>query len=345
MNIVRKSYEHTYAHTKRYAIDLSLAENPLGCSPQVYHAIRKQVTAIHRYPSDEHELLEQLAAHHKIPANCIMLGAGANELLEDIIKTYALGRNVVVPAATFPESIACISTLDGAVKKVPLKTDLSIDCDAILQAIDANTSLIHICNPNNPTGIWIPIEEIIALANASSVPIMISEAGADFVKDSVINHLVHKNIIVVRSFSKAYGLAGMRIGYVVADETKIAHLKVNLRSYRINSLAIHAAIAALNDQDHLHKSIQYILNEKESLMSAMNSLGFEVVPSQGQNFIAKVPDIFVNAEGFCRVINLHNSSVIDCSLYQGLEKYIRITPQKHNINEAFINILKLITRR
>ena len=338
----KNSYSHTYATTERADIDLSLSENPLGPSPKAIEAIINAVGILHRYPDEEKLLIALLAQYHDITEDMILLGAGANELLEDYLKVFALNKSIVVPSATFPESVACMNKLNGLVKIAPLYQDLTINLDALRKTCTSDTALIHLCNPNNPTGIWTECSELLKLADLSPVPLLISEAGADFVGKTIIHKSLHPNLIVVRSFSKAYGLAGLRIGYSVASKEVIATMKSNLRSYRVNSLAITGAIAAIQDQKHLQKTIAYILKEKAWLISEMKALGFKIIPSEGQTFIAKVPKKFGNADSFCAIAKQYDIAVVNCSLYKGLDQYIRISPQKHVINKKFILILKKI---
>lgn len=342
MTSLKNSYSHTYATTQRAIIDLSLSENPLGISPNATEAIINAVGTSHIYPNEEKTLIALIAQHHNIAEDMILLGAGANQILEDYLKVFALNKSIVAPLATFPESIACMSTLNGSVKTVPLRCDLSLNLKAMCKACRSDTGLIHLCNPNNPTGIWTEFDQLLELADLSPVPLLISEAGADFVGKTIINQSLHPNIIIVRSFSKAYGLAGLRIGYSVASPEVIATMKSNLRSYRISSLAIVAAIAAIQDQEHLQQSIAYILQEKAWLMREMSALDFKIVPSQGQTFIAQVPNKFDNADHFCAIAKEYGMAVVNCSLYPGLDQYIRISPQKHVINKKFILILKKI---
>jgi len=342
MTVLKNSYSHTYATTQRAAVDLSLSENPLGPSPKATEAIIHAAGVLHLYPDEEEKLIALIARHYNIAKDSILLGAGANQLLEDYLKVFALNKSIVVPSATFPESVACMATLNGSVKIVPLHCDLSVNLDALRKTCTSDTALIHLCNPNNPTGIWTQCCQLLELAELSPVPILISEAGADFVGQTMINRSLHPNIIVVRSFSKAYGLAGLRIGYSVASPEKIAQMKSNSRSYRVSSLAIAAAIAALQDQEHLQKSIAYILQEKAWLMNEMSGLDFKIIPSQGQTFIAQVPKKFGSANHFCNIAKQYDMAVVNCSLYPGLDQYIRISPQKQVINQKFILILKKI---
>lgn len=342
MTILQKSYEHTYARNLGAKLDLSLSQNPLGPSVDAIRAMVDAAHNVHLYPQHEQSLRQAIATHHQIQVEHVSLGAGANQLLEDILKVYALNRNIVVPSAGFPESIAAMATLGGYAKTVGLKADFTIELNGLLSAIDDNTAVIHLCNPNNPTGIWIENEALIHLANLSPVPILISEAGADFVKKSILDEKLHPNIIVVRSFSKGYGLAGLRVAYVVAGLDVIKKLQKRLGSFRINTIAIAAAVASLQDLEHLNTSIDYLLDEKKWLMHKMQTLCFEVVHSHGQNFIAKVPDCFEDARHFCLIARQYGISVVDCGLYEGLEKYIRITPQLKTINQKFIKLLTKI---
>ncbi len=342
MKKIQENTMRTYAPVKRTLIDLTLSENPLGSSSKVKEAIIEAIEQVHLYPYEENKLICALAKHHELAEGNFMLGHGANQLLSDIISIFAQGKSVVVPFATFPESITAVRVSKGKIVRVPLQADLSLDLKAMLKAVQADTALIHLCNPNNPTSIWTEISSLLQLADHSPVPLLISEAGADFIGQTLGAKPIHPNIIVVRSFSKAYGLAGLRIGYAVATEDKISMIKSSLGSYRVNTLAIAAAIAALKDQCHLNHSIAYMLREKAWLMHEMNNLGFKVVPSQGQNFIAKVPTTFRNANCFCQCIEKHGISVVNCSLYVGLEKYVRLTPQKREINEMYISKLKNI---
>lgn len=327
----------TYATMYRAAVDMSLSENPLGASPKVAEALCLAAQQSHLYPQNDEVLIALIAEHHHVPKDCILLGAGANELLEDCLKILAIKKNIVVPTATFPESVACMKIFQGTVTRVNLQDNLSLDLEGLLRACKEDTSCIHLCNPNNPTGIWTEKEDLIELASASLVPILVSEAGADFINPQLCTH---PNIITIRSFSKAYGLAGLRIGYAIATEEIVREMKRSLRSYRMSSLAIAAAIAAIQDQEHLQKSIAYILEEKTWLVREMRALNFKVIPSQGQTFIAQVPD--GTADEFCMTAKSHDIAVVNCSLYPGLENYIRISPQKREINKKFISILKKI---
>ena len=335
--------KYTYAKDEKSKVDLGLSENPLGASLNVIKAITHAAETSHLYPIEEKKLTSKLAEYHGISEDSILLGAGANELLEDYLKVFAIKKTVVAPSATFPESVACVKTLQGCVRTVPLKSNFTLNIKGLLDACEKNTGLIHLCNPNNPTGIWTEASHLYKLADASPVPLLISEASADYVGKTMIDsNTLHPNIIIVRSLSKAYGLAGLRIGYSVASPAIIAKMKRNLRSYRLSSIAIAAAIAALNDRNHLKQSIEYTLNEKHWLMDEMRKLGFEVVPSHGQIFIARVPQQCVNATQFCEMALKQEIAVVDCSLYQGLDHYIRISPQLRATNKQFIKILKQI---
>ncbi|MBU2546364.1 MAG: histidinol-phosphate aminotransferase family protein [Gammaproteobacteria bacterium] len=342
MNKTQHLYTHTYAQSERCVIDLTLSENPLGCSETVKPAIQKGLNDLHRYPHHEEPLIQALAKHHGVSPRQILIGAGANQLLEDVFRILACQKGVLTSIAVFPEPLAYIETLGGYSVTIPLKEGFHVDIDTLLKEITAEIGLIYLCNPNNPTGITTPTKEILSLTKQTQLPVVVSEAGMDFVGRSLIHKNMPSNLLVIRSFSKAYGLAGLRIGYVVAHAEMIARLKRSLSAFRVNALALKAAIAVLQDQEHLRFSIQYLLKQKQILMDEMQKFGFEVVPSEGQTFIAQVPQHFKNATDFCEKAKKHGVSVVDCSLYAGLERYIRIAPQLQEVNQRFLSILKTI---
>ncbi|MDN3507889.1 MAG: aminotransferase class I/II-fold pyridoxal phosphate-dependent enzyme [Simkaniaceae bacterium] len=200
MNTLTK--KHTYATDKKAAVDLGLSENPLGASPHVIDAITHTAKTSHIYPISEKQLISKLAEYHGISEDSILLGAGANELLEDYLKVFAIRKSVVVPTASFPESVTCVKTLQGCVRSVPLNSNFTLNIKGLLSACKNDTALIHLCNPNNPTGIWTDRDLIYKLADTSPVPLLISEAGADYVGKTMIdNQYLHPNIIIVRSLS------------------------------------------------------------------------------------------------------------------------------------------------
>lgn len=342
MPIAKKACRYTYAPKKRAELDLTLSENPLGPSPKAIQAIIDASQTVHQYPNED-ELVDLLSQHHNISKERILLGAGANQLLEELLTIYALGKTIIVPTATFPESVGCMPKIKGSVKRIPLHIDFSLDLKGLLNALEPNTACIHLCNPNNPTGIWTDQNLLKELACQSSVPLIISEAGIDFVS-GVRKDDFSSNTIVVRSLSKSYGLAGLRIGYCIASSEIIEELKLSMRSYRICSLALVGAVAALQDQDHLRRSIDYIQAEKAWLMKEMSALGFSIIPSQGQTFIAKVPKAIGTANQFCQLASAYGVAVVNCSLYEGMDAYIRISPQRREINQKYISKLNVIIR-
>lgn len=330
----------TYAIAERAAIDMTLSENPLGTSKEVIGAIRKWAAASHQYPVDEKKLVALIARLHGIAEDSILLGAGANGLLEGYLQVLALGKNIVAPAATFPEPVERMATLLGTVSAAPLNADLSVNMAGLPAACSSETCLIHLCNPNNPTGMWESGEKIHKLAKSSPVPVLLSEAGADWIGCTAIGQKMPTNLIVVRSFSKAYGLAGLRIGYSIGHPDIIARMKVSLRSYRVNFLGIVAAIAAFEDQEHLQKSIIYNAVEKAWLMKEMGRLGFAAAPSHGQHFMARVPEQFHDADHFYAAARERGIAVVNCSIYAGLNQYIRISPRNHKTNQMLILFFK-----
>lgn len=339
------SYLNTYGIKEKNAIDMTLSENPLGCSRKVHFALKKYLNKLHQYPGDlELQLRQKLASKFDIPEEMVHVGDAANGLLEDVIKIFGQGKNIVCPMASFPEPIYAVSSFGGTCTLIPLDTNFSINLDALANNIKENTALIYLCNPNNPTGIYINSEKILDFAAKIKCKLLVSEASVEFVQGkTLINKEIPKNLIIVRSFSKAYGLAGLRSGYLIAAPEIIYELKCNTRSYKLSGAAAVASMAALEDDKFLQKSLTYIEKEKTYLINEMLRLGFVVLPSDAQNFIAKLPEKFINATEFTNAAKLRGIAVVDCTRY-GLERYIRVSPQQHKINKKYINALNQIIR-
>ncbi|MEN9653955.1 MAG: hypothetical protein RL235_67, partial [Chlamydiota bacterium] len=265
-------------------------------------------------------------------------------LLESFLKLYLIEKKrVVIPTGNFPESVSAVHSLGGVVDGILLEANTqAIDLDAMLQACcPTTTACVHLCNPNNPTGLWINLEQLLEFTTqVAPIPVCVSEANADFIGQTLISSSMPSNLVVVRSFSKAHGLAGLRVGYAVAAPEVIRRFKENTRNFRVSTLSQVAALAALDDVEHLRESVSYMLREKQRLMESMADFGFGVVASEGHTFIAKVPPCWGSADSLCSKLAQEKVAVVNCSIYPGLSEYIRIAPQSVETNDQFIAVMK-----
>lgn len=324
-------------------IKLASNENPLGPSPKAVEAIRKNVSGVNRYPDARGFYLKRKIAKYLNvkPAN-IVLGNGSDELIDIIIKTFVEeDENIITAEATFLEYEIISRVNSRKITAVPLRY-FKYDLEAIKKKIDKKTKLIFIANPNNPTGTYITKVEAEDFIRdlPPNILLVLDEAYDVFVDaqdfPNGLNYLSNKNIIVLKTFSKAYGLAGLRIGYAVADSELVSGMEKVRQPFNVNALAQAAATAALEDKKFLKKTRRIILEGKDYLYDALNKLGIAYVPSVA-NFI--LIDTGKDGMALCKDMLKYGVIVRDMQQY-GLKNFIRVTIGTKKENERFIKVLK-----
>jgi histidinol-phosphate aminotransferase len=277
-------------------IKVASNENPFGPSPLAIAAMQKAVAGVSLYPDGNAFYLKQkLAANLGIePAN-LVLGNGSNEIIEFVAHALlAPGADVVVSQFCFA-IYPIVTKLFGAnVVTVPAK-DHGHDLPAMLRAITPKTRIVFVANPNNPTGTLASREEVIQFVNdvPDDVLLVMDEAYFEFLDDAVdlvplVRLGVRKNLILMRTFSKIYGLAGLRIGYGIANSGLVAALEKVRQPFNINSLAQTAALAALDDDEHVRKTRMNNFAGLDFLSRAFRDLKLEFVPSFANFILVRV---------------------------------------------------------
>ena len=333
-----------------HAIKLASNENPLGASPKALAAIRDNLTQLERYPDDvAYTLKNLLSKQYAVMPTQITLGNGSSNLLELAARVFvAPGQEVVFSQYSFLLYPIIVQAI-GASPVVAAAKNFGHDLDAMRAAVTANTKLIFIANPNNPTGTWLTraaLEDFFDRIPAH-VMIVMDEAyfefgialGLDDYADAMLWLEKYPNVIITRTFSKAFGLAGLRVGYAVSHP-EVADLLSRVRApFNVNSLALVAAQAALGD--HLHLSNTQEVNKKglAQLTQGLIQRGFEIVPSAA-NFVCV--DVQANAahvyEGLLR------EGVIVRPV-AGLAQHLRITVGRPEENTRVIVALGKVTGR
>jgi histidinol-phosphate aminotransferase len=274
-------------------IKLASNENPLGPGPKTVAAIQSALPELARYPDGSGFALKRaLSAKHNLATEQITLGNGSNEILELLARTFLTPESEVIFSQHSFAVYPLVTQAVGAKGKSVPALNYGHDLDAMLAAVTANTRMVFIANPNNPTGIYIQHSEVEAFIKAlpEQVLCVLDEAYYEFVDtndhfDSVtwLDHF--PNLIITRTFSKAYGLAGLRVGYGLSSSL-IADLLNRVRQpFNNNTLALVAAEAALADQEYLQKSVQLNRQGMKQLTDAFTSLGLPWLPSSG-NFVS-----------------------------------------------------------
>ncbi|HEY8500545.1 MAG TPA: histidinol-phosphate transaminase [Clostridia bacterium] len=273
-------------------IKLASNENPFGCSPKVKQAIAEGLPEINLYPDGNATLLrESLAKHHGLDPEQFVFGAGSNEIISFIAQLFLdPGDESIYPEPSFVWYDTAVKAAGATPVIIPLK-DFTIDLDAMKNAITEKTRIIWICNPNNPTGTIITgaQQEEFLDAAPPNVVVALDEAYYEYAKgedypESVPLLKKYPNIIVLRTFSKAYGLASLRVGYGMASPEIISYLNRLRPPFNINTLAQKAAIAALEDQSFVRHAVSETKKGLLALYDAFDKLGLKYVKSHA-NFI------------------------------------------------------------
>jgi len=277
---------------------LASNENPLGASPAALEAVRRAAADMHLYPDGNcHHLRERLAEQLMLEPQNLIFGNGSNEILE------LLGHALLGPGDEVVFSQYCfvvypiVARLFGAdVVSVPAK-DHGHDLPAMLDAVSDRTRIVFVANPNNPTGTLAPREDVIQLVSGlpEHVLLVMDEAYVEYLDDAVdLLSLIRRgdrpNLFVTRTFSKIYGLAGLRVGYGVGHPEFIAGLEKTREPFNVNSLAQAGALAALDDEEHVARSRAVNREGLECLTVAFRKLGLDHVPSHGNFVLARVGD-------------------------------------------------------
>ncbi|WP_070379964.1 histidinol-phosphate transaminase [Rhodococcus sp. WMMA185] len=282
-----------YVPGKSYpgAIKLASNETTHGPLPSVRKAIEEAVDQANRYPDNGHiALIAALADYLGVPAANIAAGCGSVSLCQELVHATCKDGDEVVFAWRSFEAYPVVTQVAGAVPvRVPLTADHGHDLDAMLAAITDRTRLIFVCNPNNPTGTALTKAELERFLDAVPPHILVAldEAYFEYNRSDLDGiTLLHDrpNLVVLRTFSKAYGLAGIRVGYAIADSALIATLgKVHI-TFSVNAVAQAAAIASLEASDELLARTDGVIAERGRVRDALRSAGYEVAESSA-NFV------------------------------------------------------------
>jgi histidinol-phosphate aminotransferase len=327
-------------------VRLSANENPYGPPPAALTALRDSGALAWRYP-DEHldELVAAIAKLHSVGTDHLLFGAGSSEILR-LCAAAATGpaRALVIADPTFEALIRGAKTAGAEVVKVPLTADFRHDLPQMLQARKP-AGLIYVCNPNNPTGSVTPKGEVRAFL--SQVPgetmVLVDEAyfhfagGPDY--ESVIPLVAeHPNLVVARTFSKIYGMAGLRCGYAVAQPQTIERLTAHQAFDSMSIAAIVAARAGLTDTEHLARSGRLIAEARKSTTAALEKLGHPVIPSSTNFFMV---DLKRDVRPVIAALKAHGVEV--GRFFPALPNHLRVTvgtaPQMESFLGAFRQVV------
>lgn len=326
-------------------IKLASNENPLGPSPAALAAMQKAIAALHLYPDGNAFYLKQKLAR-KLgvnPANLI-LGNGSNEIIEFV------GHALMSPGADVVMSQYCfavypiVTRLFGANPIVVPARDYGHDLPAMIKAITPRTKVIFVANPNNPTGTLVSREEILRFVNEvpRNVLLVMDEAYIEFLEEpadliSLVRDGGHPNLLLMRTFSKIFGLAGLRLGYGIAQPELIAALEKVRQPFNINSIAQAGALAALDDSEHVKKTRANNAEGLRFFTDNLRKLGLEFIPSAANFILVRVG----NGQGVFEDLQKQGVIVRPLGGYQ-LPEWIRISIGTAQENTRCLAALKKV---
>lgn len=335
---------------KKYGLDpnkiikLGSNENPLGASPLAVAAIKEKAGKVHIYPpSDAFELRKALSLYTGYPVNNIVVsGSGMDGILDTVMRLFmSPDAEAVIPIPTF--SYYEIAALANGGKPVFVQRgrDFEIDAEGILNKVNKNTKMIFLCSPNNPSGNAIREGEARKILESVNAMVFIDEAYADFSEKSTMGLVKeYDNLIVGRTFSKVFGLAGMRMGYAVVPEwIALEYMKV-MTPFSVDILSLAAGIAALNDGGHLEKTIETVKKGRIQLTKGLESL-CKVYPSEANFILIDVSPR--TAKEVSESLLKKGIIVRDCTSFRGAgNSLIRITVGTQEQNARVIDALSSI---
>lgn len=328
-------------------IKLSSNENPLGVSPLAKEAIAQYVTEIHRYPdANTTRLRNTISDSFGVSAEQIIVGNGADEIIKLISETFLEeGDEIIIPTPSFSEYEFGANLMAATVRTVPLGESFEYDLDAFLTAVNDKTKLIYLCSPNNPTGTYIKRADLKAFLEKLPRDVIVVFDGAysqyatsEDYTDGVEFIEAGSQIIVIQTFSKIYGLAGIRVGFGVASVEVIKCLHKVREPFNVNTLAQVAATAAISDVKHVENSKQVNAEGRDYLYNAFEKLGIAYTPSMA-NFI--LVDLGRESKPVYESL-LRKGIIVRYGGVWGLNNHLRITIGTENENKAFIRALEEI---
>lgn len=331
-------------------IKLSANENPLGASPCVAQAIQRHLSQVHLYPDGACQgLREALGRFYDLPADHFLCGNGSDELIHLLGIAYLEpGDGMVMGDPSFVRYEASAQLNRAVLHKVPLTPEFEYDLNAMLACVDERTKLFYLANPNNPTGTLITRSALDSLLERlpAHVLLVLDEAYYEYVDHPDYPNGIEyvragHNVVVLRTFSKAYGLAGLRLGYAVARPEILDPLNRVREPFNVNRIAQVAGIAALADQAHVARTRALNREGLTYLQAECARLGLRTVPSWANFILIEVGD---SAEAIAHTLLHQHGLLVRTGAVFGLPTYLRVNTGTMEQNRRFVQALEAVLR-
>lgn len=346
MDILKSKTKYPLAKSAREVkpeelIKLCSNESPIGPSPKVIEALKREAENVREYPdSSSTELKKLIGKNLNVNPDMICMGNGSDEIMDLICKTFIdPGDKCLIPIPTFSMYEIASRVNLGKPKFVELP-NFQWETDILLREF-RESKLAFICRPNNPTGNSIQEEGLLELLETGK-PVIVDEAYTEFTSNSAVSLIKsYENLLILRTFSKAFGLAGLRIGYSIGNSEVIKALEVIRSPFNVNILAQTAARVALKDKGFIKEVKNMVFKGKKYIQEELSKLEFNVLPSETNFLMIGLDNIEEDASTICNYLNQKGIIVRDLTNFRGAgSNWIRITVGKPDHNDKLINTLK-----
>lgn len=335
-----------YKINKNDIIKLGSNENPLGPSKKAVEAVNRIASLMHQYPeSNLEDLKKKIASYCGVKASNIIVGGdGADEILD------VLGKTIIEPGDEFIVPLPSYMYYEFTLKihgAIPVYAkwnveENKVDIDSVLNAITDKTKIIFLCTPNNPTGGLIDKEDIEKVLRSTDAIVVVDEAYIEFAELDNVDLLdKYDNLLILRTFSKVFGLAGMRIGYALSNEEFIEYMHRIKPVFSLTKSSHAAALATLDDKEYIKKSIEIGIESREYLYENMSKFDkLHVYASKANYLLLDVRKTGMTSKEFSEELLKRGVIVRDCNSFKGLDEYwIRVSVGTLEEDKRFIEIL------
>lgn len=331
-------------------VKMASNENPLGPSPRAIEALVRTLPDAHRYPGAADRALRRRLgprSHPSFDERHVITGNGATDLIRSIVQAFIFdGGEVVTGHLTFPMYAICTQMFGGALTEVPPRSDFGLDLAAMAQAITPNTRLVFVSTPNNPTGMICRRLEVSAFMNSlpEGVVAVFDESYREFVSDAdypdPTEYIAQgRDVIVLRSFSKAAGLANLRVGYAISTPEIIHYLLHAQLPFNTGAPALAAALASLDDRDYVVRSRKLVEEQRAFLYERLDALDVRYVPSH-TNFIL-LTDLPMDANAFSELL-IRQGVIVRPMNAWGLDRAVRVSVGHREDNEKYLGAMQVV---
>jgi histidinol-phosphate aminotransferase len=346
---IKRGVQENRAYTLKpldVPVKLNQNESPFDFPPELKKVVLQRLESLHWNiypPFVPDELYAKAAAAVGVTSANLLIGNGSNEMISTILaSTCESGKTLVIPQPTFTVYNLIATNLNATVKKVMMRDDFFFDVDALASAAAEPGSVTVLCNPNNPTGTWIDRNGIIRIVEASGGLVVVDEAYIQFGGESVIDLTgEYANLVVLRTFSKVFGLAGLRIGMMIGSDELVSQFSKVKLPYNISQFVINTLDVLLDNLDVIDRHRDIILEEKQWLIKQLEEMPeLHLYPTAANFVLVKVDD----SKALFNALVDRGVLIRDVSSYPMLENHLRISTGDRQANKILVNSLQQILR-